>query len=482
MSVRHVFPFSHCEVLILAALWACGGDEGGDVQAPGPTVATVTVTAPATTVEVGQTLQLTATAKDAGGAVLEGRAFEWASGDESVASVSETGLVTGVAAGDAEIRATSEGVAGSLAVTVTAPPAPPPPGGSSVGLQEVASGLGSPLYLTSPPGDSRLFIVGKDGPIRIVKDGSLLPTPFLDLTGQVGTKPEQGLLGLAFPPDYATSGRFYIHYTDVAGDTRVSLFRVSSDPDRADAGSESVLLGVEQPGPAHNGGQILFGPDGFLYIGLGDGSSRDGEDRGRGQSLDDLFGAILRIDVSSGSGYTVPTDNPFVGTAGARGEIWSYGLRNPWRFSFDRATGDLFVGDVGESRAEEIDRATAAEGAGKGVNYGWAVMEGSHCVRAGCDPTGLTSPTLEYDHSNGCSVIGGYVYRGAAIPSLQGQYFYADFCGGWVRSFAADAATPQPVDWPTLEPGGFVLSFGEDASGELYVLSDEGRVFKIVPR
>lgn len=465
-------------LIIAASFTACGGDGGGDVQ-PNP-VTSVTITAPTTEINAGQTVQLTATARDANGGVVEGKSFEWTSGIGTVASVSPAGLVTGLAKGQSEIRATTDGVTGSIVITVDPAPLPDP---ATVGLQPIASGLQFPTYLTSPPGDQRLFILEKGGAIRLIKGGALLSAPFLDLTDQVNsTGGETGLLGLVFYPDYATSGRFIVHYTDLAGDTRVSLFRVSADPDRADPASESLVLAVEQPGVAHKGGQVLFGPDGMLYIGLGDGDDSDG---GRGQSLRELLAAILRIDVSGGAGYTVPPDNPFVGTADARAEVWSYGLRNPWRFSFDPSNGDLYIGDVGERRWEEVNYASAASGAGRGVNYGWGRMEGGHCfqINIQCDQTGLTLPVLEYDHTEGCSVIGGYVYRGAAIPPLQGNYFYADYCVGWVRSFRVDGGVAvDRAAWPTLEPGGPITSFGEDAAGELYVLTEEGGVFKIVPR
>src|SRR6185295_15178485 len=220
------------------------------------------------------------------------------------------------------------------------------------------------------------------------------------------------------------------------GNTVVSTFQAAAgEPDRADPTSESVVLTVEQPFANHNGGQVLFGSDGMLYIGLGDGGG-GGDPGGRGQSLTELLGKILRVDVRSGTGYTVPADNPFVGRTDARPEIWSFGLRNPWRFTFDPATGDLYIADVGQNAWEEVDVATAAQGAGRGANFGWSAMEGLHCFKVTpCDPGLFTLPVLEYSHADGCSVSGGFVYRGAAIPDLQGHYFYADYCSGWVRSF-----------------------------------------------
>jgi glucose/arabinose dehydrogenase len=366
----------------------------------------------------------------------------------------------------------------------TSPTPPPQDGPVSVGLEEVASGLAFPLYLTAPPGDpQRLFIVEKGGAIRVVRDGGLLPTPFLDIGAQLSTGGEQGLLGLAFDPDYATNGRFVVHYTDAAGDTKVSTFaRSAADPDLADPASEQPVLAADQPFDNHNGGQIVFGPEGFLYLGLGDGGS-GGDPLGNGQDLTDLLGSILRMDIRTAP-YAVPPDNPFVGSSTDRSEIWSYGLRNPWRFSFDRQTGDLYIADVGQNEWEEVDVSPVAAGAGKRVNFGWNVMEGRHCFAStGCDQTGLTLPVLEYDHSQGCSITGGYVYRGTAIPALQGQYFYGDFCGGWVRSFRYQAgAAVEQYQWPTLAPGGSITSFGEDAAGELYVISSGGSVFRIVPR
>jgi glucose/arabinose dehydrogenase len=359
----------------------------------------------------------------------------------------------------------------------------PNPPGTGARLSEVVAGLSFPIYLTSPPGDlNRLFIVERAGVVRIVKDGSLLPAPFLDISGQVSTAGEQGLFALAFDPDYGATGRFLVHYTDLAGDTRLSYFQVSSDPDIADGASEQVVLSADQPFNNHNGGQVTFGPDGFLYLGLGDGGA-SGDPGGRGQDLSELLGSILRIDVRSASPYAIPIDNPFLGVPNARAEVWSYGLRNPWRFSFDRATGDLYIADVGEGRYEEVDVSPVSAGTGRGLNYGWNRMEGAHCFGgSSCDQTGLTLPTFEYSHNEGCSITGGYVYRGSAIPTLQGLYFFADFCGGWVRSFRYDGATATELtEWPSLSAGGTIVSFGEDANGELYVIEEGGRVLKVVP-
>jgi glucose/arabinose dehydrogenase len=355
--------------------------------------------------------------------------------------------------------------------------------GKGAKLQLIVSGLSSPLYLTAPSGDlSRLFVVEQTGGIRIIKDGALLPTPFLDISTKITAGGEQGLLGLAFDPDYASTGRFVVHYTDTNGDTHLSQFTVSNDPDVADPASEQIILTADQPYNNHNGGQVLFGPDGMLYLGLGDGGS-EGDPQGRGQDLSDLLGSILRLDVRSTSPYSVPPDNPFVGQAGVQPEVWSYGLRNPWRFSFDRTTGDLYIGDVGQDSFEEVDVAPAAAGSGKGLNFGWNIMEGTHCYNAStCNQSGLTLPVLEYPHSEGCSVTGGYVYRGSVIPALQGLYFFGDYCQGTVRSFRYQGGSATELtDWPTLRPGGSITSFGEDAAGELYVVIQSGSVFKIVP-
>ena len=363
-------------------------------------------------------------------------------------------------------------------------PGSPPPAATGARLRVVAVGLESPLFLTSPPGDlSRQFIVEKTGRIRVLRNDALVPTPFLDISTSVSNGSEQGLLGLAFHPRYADNGLFVVNYTNTAGDTRVSTFRVSADPDRADAGSEVVILAVDQPFSNHNGGMVAFGPDGKLYIGMGDGGS-GGDPQNNGQSRNTLLGKILRLDVSATGQVSVPFDNPFVGQSGIRPEIWSYGLRNPWRFSFDRSTGDLYVGDVGQNAREEIDVATDAAQFGRGRNYGWSIMEGMACFSgSSCDRNGLTLPVLDYGHAEGCSVTGGYVYRGTALGGFAGHYFYGDYCEGWVRSFRLSGpGVTEQLEWPSLRPGGQILSFGEDARGELYILSGSGQVFRIDPQ
>lgn len=348
-------------------------------------------------------------------------------------------------------------------------------------LRLVASLSGAVVHLTAPPGDDRLFVVEQAGRIRIIRGDVLLPAPFLDLTDRVGTGSERGLLSMAFQPDFGVSGLFYVYYTNLQGDTRVERYRVSDDPDVADRSSAHTILAVDQPFSNHNGGLIVFDSDGLLYIGLGDGGS-GGDPQGNGQNPATLLGSILRIDVSSGDPYGIPPGNPYADGMAGRPEIWAIGLRNPWRFAFDPVAGLLYVADVGQNQWEEIN--VVAAGAG-GLNYGWNEMEGLHCYPGGsaCNPQAFTLPVLEYGHGEGCSVTGGMVYRGDAVPDLAGHYVYADYCAGWIRSFRYDgAAAREQREWPVGEIGA-ILGFGSDAAGELYVLSlasGTGRVYRVV--
>lgn len=358
--------------------------------------------------------------------------------------------------------------------SVTLTPVDFDPEQTAVQLQPLIEDLDRPLFVTHAGDESgRLFIVEKGGTLRIYNAGELAATPFLDITDRVNSSGnEQGLLGLAFAPDYATSGNFFVNYTDDSGDTVIARFQVTADDaNLADPATEFIVLQIDQPAGNHNGGMLAFGPDGYLYIGMGDGGG-GGDRYGNGQNPDTLLGKMLRIDVTSdlSQPYTIPADNPWVENdwngADVRDEIWAVGLRNPWRFSFDRSSGDLWIGDVGQNQVEEINFTPAAD---SGLNYGWPILEGTRCYNAStCDSAGLVLPVAEYEHSEGCSVTGGYVYRGTQFAALNGVYFYADYCRGSLW-----ATWPSAGDaWSTaklLDTGQTVSSFGEDEAGELYV-------------
>jgi glucose/arabinose dehydrogenase len=357
----------------------------------------------------------------------------------------------------------------------TAIAAPGSPGSVKIDLRTVARGFDQPVFAAAPAdGSVRLFIVEQRGKIRIVRDGKIFATPFLDIANLVSCCAERGLLGLALAPGFGkTTGTFFVDYTDRNGDTVIARGTAEANGASNTGGSLQNVLQIGQPFANHNGGMLAFGPDGYLYIGMGDGGS-GGDPRGNGQSVRTLLGKILRIDVISDPGsdrYLVPKTNPLVAQAAAKPEIWALGMRNPWRFSFDRANGDLWIGDVGQDQVEEIDVGRAAEGGARGLNYGWNRMEGTHCFNSivGCDQTGLTGPFTEYEHGSGdCAVIGGYVYRGSAIPGLQGTYLFADECSGLIRAVAADGPSGgEPV--VLLRSRRTISSFGEDEAGELYV-------------
>ncbi|HEU5430359.1 MAG TPA: PQQ-dependent sugar dehydrogenase, partial [Thermomicrobiales bacterium] len=347
------------------------------------------------------------------------------------------------------------------------------------GLTPVVTGLDQPAYVADPnDGSGRLFIVERPGRILIVRGGKLLPQPFLDLSSIVTSQgQEQGLLSVAFDPNFKTNGEFYVGYTantsrtgGGVGDDTIARYKVSAnDSNQADPASGEVLLAIDDPYPNHNGGLVMFGPDGYLYAGFGDGGSQ-GDPNGNGQNTHVLLGKVLRLDVHKRSGdlpYAIPPDNPFANGQAGRPEIWAYGLRNPWRFSFDRATGDLYIGDVGQNTMEEIDFQPA--GAKGGQNYGWNIFEGTDCyAEANCATDGMTMPVATYTHDQGCSVTGGYVYRGAAIPALHGVYLFGDYCSGLIWGLGRDASGGWTLSAPVPTKLN-ISSFGQDASGELYV-------------
>jgi len=361
-----------------------------------------------------------------------------------------------------------------------------------LGLSSVVGGLSKPVTIAAAgDGSGRLFVVEQAGRIRIVKGGTLLATPFLDVSAKVSCCGERGLLGLAFHPGYATNRRFFLFYTDSDGDLTISEFSATAaNPDRASATEKVILRIGHKAQPNHNGGQLAFGPDGYLYIGTGDGGGA-GDPLENGQDRRSRLGKILRIDIdhsTSTRNYTIPSTNPYVTSTVYRREIWSYGLRNPWRFSFDRSTGTLWIGDVGQARYEEVDRAAQSAGGGRGRNFGWDVMEGSHCFEpaSGCTTSGRKLPVAEYRHAvagaDNCSITGGYVYRGTRYPDMRGGYFFGDFCSGRIWSLVASGPSPQ-AEVLELDTGHAISTFGQGDDGELYLASyATGTIYRLVDR
>lgn len=388
----------------------------------------------------------------------------------TAASVSGTAVTLPTAASDT--TAESSAIPSAPTVETT---------GSGIQIAPVAEGFSRPTYLThAGDGSGRLFVTEQNGKIWIVRDGQRLETPFLDIESLVGSRSsEQGLLSVAFHPRYKENGLFFVDYTNTNGNTVVASYNVSSDPDVADPTSAKIILAVEQPAANHNGGLVKFGRDGYLYVGLGDGGAA-GDPWGNGQSLGALLGKLLRIDIDNGEPYAVPPDNPFIDQPDAKPEIWAYGLRNPWRFSFDRLNGDLYIADVGQNAIEEIDY-QPADSAG-GENYGWNTMEGDSCYQSDeCDQSNLVPPVAVYRHEGedgGCSVTGGYVYRGSQFPQIAGTYFYADYCSGnlWTLKRSNGEWRSELVVRLDISP----TSFGEDESGELYIVDGGGAIYQIV--
>jgi glucose/arabinose dehydrogenase len=359
------------------------------------------------------------------------------------------------------------------------------PAVTTLRLERAYTGLNGPLGLVNAgDGSGRLFVVEKRGTIRVIRNGQVVTNSFfLDVRDRVRSDgSEQGLLGLAFHPRYRENGLFFVNYTNRSGDTEIVRFRATPGSDTADAGSGQLILGYDQPAANHNGGHVLFGPDGFLYIGSGDGGGA-GDQFNNGQNPGTLLGKMLRIDVDRSEGgrpYAIPPGNPFVGQAGWRPEVWAYGLRNPWRYQFDRATGDLYIADVGQNMYEEVNFQPAGQG---GQNYGWPRMESAHCFRpaTNCDQSGLTRPIGEVSHAAGnCSITGGFVYRGTAQPLLRGAYVFGDYCSGIIWTLHRDAAGNW-VQTQMVDTNAAISSFGEDEGGELFLTAlNDGNVYRVV--
>ncbi len=350
--------------------------------------------------------------------------------------------------------------------------------------QVIATGLTNPVaFVVDPLDHSTFYAVEQRGTIRIVRNNVVSPAMFLDLRSEISAGGERGLLGMAFAPDAAMSRRFYVNFTNLEGHTVIARYTRAADG-AVDPNSRFDLMWpdgrrfIEQPFSNHNGGHLAFGPDGYLYIGMGDGGAQ-GDPHGNGQNRNALLGKLLRLNVDRGDPYTVPASNPYARNGEGRGEIWAIGLRNPWRFAFDRRDGLLYIADVGQNSSEEINVVPYTK---SGLNYGWNVMEGAECYRLPlCNQSAKQPPALTYSHSDGsCSVIGGFVYRGRKLPEIQGHYFYSDYCNSRLRSFRFAAGRVQDErEWP-VAPLGTVVSFGEDGAGELYLLSQNGRVYRLV--
>ena len=464
---------------VFMVLAACGGSSGGDDDDPPPAGnGSLVITLAGLPAGVTSTVNITGPAGFSRDITQTTTLTNLAAGSYTVSAQSVvSGATTYRPAVAQQTIAVAAGATASATVSYSAI-------ALTLGLREVADVDGA-VFVTAPPNDARLFIVDRSGRIRILRDGRLLTLPFLDISGRISTQGEGGLLSMAFHPQFERNGHFFIYYTDFNRNIVVDRYTVSSNADIANPTSALQIISIAHPAfTNHYGGLVAFGSDGFLYMATGDGGGA-GDPLRSGQDFTSLLGKMLRLDVNNASAanrYDIPPSNPYFGMSSRRNEIWASGLRNPWRFAFD--TTGLYIADAGQDRREEINLASLTQG---GLNYGWNIMEGSLCYAAAvCSQTGLTLPALEYDHGtsniNGCSVIGGYVYRGKAVPELAGRYFYSDFCGGYLKSLHATGAgngVREQTDWNIPDIGN-VMSFGRDADGELYIVASDGRIHKII--
>jgi glucose/arabinose dehydrogenase len=478
-SLSRLFPTWPALLLAccLALLAACGG--GHDDDPPGATTGSLTVAIGGLPAGVAGAVTLSGPASYSKLLTASTTLTDLAPGAYALSAAS-VAQGTGTLAPTPAMQQVQVNAGATASASVTYAATAP----LALALQEVASGLSAPIFLTAPAGDSRLFILERPGRIRVVQNGNLLATSFLDISPLTSTSGERGLLSMVFHPQYASNGYFFLYYTNLAGDIVIERRQVSAgNANVADPLSALTILAIPHPTFSnHYGGLLSFGPDGYLYAGTGDGGSA-GDPSGNAQNTNVLLGKLLRLDVNASTvaqPYAIPADNPFAGTAGARAEIWAYGLRNPWRYAFDVPAQLLYLADVGQANWEEVDVRPVGQA---GNNYGWNSMEGAHCYNSSsCNQAGLVLPAIEYGHdaAGACSITGGYVYRGTALPELTGQYLYSDYCSGWLKSFSYSNGTASAVtDWGITNVGN-ILSFGQDAQNELYMLSGTGKVYRVI--
>ncbi|MEW7851258.1 PQQ-dependent sugar dehydrogenase [Massilia aurea] len=470
------------KVILLATLLAACGGGGGGAGTPGPvtpppaTVGALTVTVSGLPAGVNGTVRVTGPGNYLQDLTQTHTLGNLVPGSYNVSASAVTGGGITYQPAPASQAATIAAGATATATVIYSNSV------LTLGLTRVVAGLDNPSWLTAQPGDTRLFVTERPGRVRIVENGSARDVAYLDISARVAADGEGGLLSLAFDPGFARNGYFYVYYTDLQRNIVVERFSAGATPQLANPTSGFVILRIPHPTYTnHFGGQLAFGPDGYLYLATGDGGGA-GDPQRNARNLTVLLGKLLRIDVAGATlaqPYTIPAGNPYRDQAGRRPEIWASGLRNPWRFSFDST--QLYIADVGQDRREEVNIAGTAQG---GLDFGWNVMEGTLCYGAAtCDSTGLTLPAFEYDHgadgAGGCSITGGFVYRGRAIPELAGRYFYSDYCGGYLKSFVSTGASiVEARDWAITDIGR-VVSFGQDAQGELYLIAAGGSIYRM---